>query len=272
MKYFLSSLICVVSAQLLSSNIVFAQTLNLKIAPANIIIDGNIKEWGDSLAYTDDKTKLDYTLANDNDNLYLVIKTKNKEQQTDILGAGITFNVDVKGRNKITYAITYPERSFDQNSFINMDSDQVQLQIQSALYRRIKVDGFSDIDKSLISTSNPNGIRIAIGYDASGYLIYEEIIPLTLFHAEKYLDKEWAFNIKLNGLENQNVQKETDMAPSNIQSVMVAVPSGSPSPLVAAKLLKGGRRPSSASAGSAGNISITKPVDFWGKFRLAKVQ
>lgn len=273
MKYFLSSLIYVVSAQLLSSNIVFAQTLNLKIAPANIIIDGNIKEWGDSLAYTDDKTKLNYTLANDKDNLYLVIRTNNLEQQSDVLGGGITFSVDVKGRNKASYALTFPAGISLGSAGSAMDADQIMLKVKTTRFRKIKAEGFSGIDDGqLLSTSNSNGIEVATGYDENGYLTYEELIPLALFSAGKYLDKEWAFNIKLNGLQKSQQGQGQSLRENGgfTGTKLVAVPAGSPPPG-----MRDRRNPTPAGfaeAIKAQPVQTTQLIDFWGKFILAKFQ
>jgi hypothetical protein len=92
-SYFFAAFI----VQLLGVNICFAQTINLKPAPMHITIDGSLSEWGDSLSYYNNETQINYTLANDKDNMYLVLKTIDPIQQFRILSAGVTLSIDPKG-------------------------------------------------------------------------------------------------------------------------------------------------------------------------------
>lgn len=254
--------ICTGLVLIFSAGICNAQTLNLKAAPQAVTIDGDAKEWGDSLDYTNSATKLNYTLANDKDNLYLVIKTKAKNMQTDILGGGVTLSIDAKGRKRSTYAVTFPIGEDDPKGYINMDAQQTILMVQYIKLKKIKVDGFSDINDPQIANDNPNGIKVAMTYDANGYLIYEEAVPLKLFHAANLADKEWAFNIKLNGL-----QKQVKLESNVINQELIDMPAS------------GGRKGKNTAA-QPSNVSpfqdkpqivqLTPSLDFWGKFNLAK--
>lgn len=79
--------LCAVFVQLTYHGTTYAQTsgiIDLKPAPTTVAIDGSLQEWGDSLNYYNDKTKVRYTLANDKTNLYLVAKTKDLIQQANI--------------------------------------------------------------------------------------------------------------------------------------------------------------------------------------------
>lgn len=255
--------ICALSAQFTAISICNAQTTTLKTAPADIAIDGNSKEWGDSVNYTTDKlTNISYSLTNDNDMLYLVIRTKDASLQGNILGAGLTFSVDVKGRKKSTYAITYPISTGENTmAYMGMAPEVVKLRTRATHFKKIKAEGFDDISDDELEPMNRYGIKAAVGYDDSGYLVYEEAIPLRLFHAGAQLTKEWAFNVKLNELA------KAEKVPRLNSDEGAGDRSGPKRPGF------GPNRAQKSSPGLDKALGEALPaVDFWGKFTLAKVQ
>ncbi|MDB5030419.1 hypothetical protein [Mucilaginibacter sp.] len=262
MKTTCSYLLCATAVQLFTISICNAQTLALNTAPAGVAIDGNSKEWGDKMTYTDVKTKIDYTLTNDKDNLYLVVRTKDATQQSSILGAGITLSIDTKGKKKSSYIVTFPSSPADrdQSRYIDMPPQRIQGNTEmSAKFGKIHVEGFKDISEEELLVVNPYNILIAMSYDAaSGYLTYEEAIPLALFHAGDLATKEWAFNIKLNP-----VQGHEKAGPKLTKVANTAKPTDKSAGKDA------GRDEFSKSA-NIGLIDLTDEADFWGKFTLAK--
>jgi len=175
--------------------------MDLKPAPAVITIDGNAQEWGD-MPYTNDKGRISYTLSNDKDNLYLVVKTKDTVLQGDILGSGISFSIDRNGKKSTTFPAN---RLQDKSGYLYLNPTQVQIKAALTKYGKIAVEGFQAITDEQLSTANLYGIQIAMGYDDAGYLVYEEAIPLILFQADDPANKEWAFAIKINGLESKQI-------------------------------------------------------------------
>src|ERR1700761_5478039 len=71
---------------------------SLQAPTAKIVVDGNIKEWGDSLKYYNKENKIDYAISNDKENMYVAVKIKDRIQQIRVLNAGLTFSVDTKGK------------------------------------------------------------------------------------------------------------------------------------------------------------------------------
>lgn len=196
----------------------FAQKTSetLKVPPANVKIDGNLRDWGDSLRYHNEEKKLDYSLANDQDNLYMAIRLSDHTEQMRVLAAGLTVSINTKGKKKEEYSITFPVG--DQGSApgfgrhnMNMadsvtqaDRDEL-MRARLTRLRNIKVVGFPDIEGDMITTSNTYGIHTAIDYDANGYLVYEAAIPLKFFHTDPKDKKEWAFDFKINGINRQAI-------------------------------------------------------------------
>lgn len=202
------------AVQLLAANHSSAQNNknNLQAPPKSINIDGNIKEWGDSLRYYNDEKKLNYALANDKDYLYAAIRITERLDQIKVLNAGITLTIDPKGKKKDAFILTFPLSAPDEKpdppkprtdnaEITQADRDELMRERITKL-RFIKVVGFKDIDGEMITTSNTYGIKMAINYDADGSLIYEAAIPLSFFHAGSDAFKtEWAFNFKINGFQ-----------------------------------------------------------------------
>jgi YD repeat-containing protein len=202
-----------------------AQSVNpnqavLKMPPGNITVDGNLKDWGDSLRYFDVETNIRYTFANDKDNLYFAVRINDRSEAIRILKAGITLSIDPKGKKKDAYSITFPinvqegnlSSPIQQNGINEVtqaDRDELLRETITTL-RGIKIEGFKDIEGDMITTSNTYGIQTAINYDTNGNLVCEEAVPLKFFHLDGRSKAEWLFNVKINGIERPIQNKSSD--------------------------------------------------------------
>jgi hypothetical protein len=77
------------------------QTISLR-APAGVKIDGKTKEWNNRFQCYNHATSLFYTIANDDENLYLVIKAIDRDICKKIIGGGITLTFKRQMPEKIT--------------------------------------------------------------------------------------------------------------------------------------------------------------------------
>ena len=282
-------LLCTTGA-LLIQLVSYAQetSLSLKLPTTEVTIDGSNKEWGDDLSYYNTDKKVHYTIANDNVNIYLVVKTDDPVQQANILSSGLTFSIDTKGRKRSTYSTTFPlKKSVNTNSVDNILKEK-KLIADLIQIRKIGIKGFKDIDDDQLNFENIYGIKVDIDFDDKGYLIYEEAIPLELFHADGLTANEWSYNIKLNEVKQlMNIDEAVKMGYVTVKTAVVAVPAGSGPPSRSAvedAMRSSSSRQSSISASSipvssnpgssAGipprEIELTKPIDFWGKFKLSQ--
>jgi uncharacterized membrane protein YgcG len=249
---------------------------HLKAAPVNIVVDGSIKEWGDSLSYYSPEERLNYAITNSKDTLYLAVKIYDRSEIMRVLNAGLTFIIDPKGKKKETYSLTYPlnvqggssipfNRSPGENEEVSQEERNELLQEKLTRLRGIKVVGFKDIEDDMITTSNSYGIQTAVNYDDAGNLIYEEAIPLKFFHADNKAD--WAFNIRINGIQRP---KPTD--DSNGESGGGGGRGGMGGGGMGGgggRHGGGGKRAGGPTSNEAGG-EMAKSVDFWGKFYLAQ--
>jgi YD repeat-containing protein len=187
--------------------------LTLSAPPAKIAIDGDAKEWGDSLRYYNKEKHLNYSLANTNDTLYMAIRFNDRVDQMRVLHSGLTFSIDTRGKKKETFSITFPMNTTGNGPLNQLHADTdgaVTKQDREELMRErittlrgIKVTGFTDIEDDMITTSNTYGFQTAVNYDDAGNLVCEAAIPLKYFHADGAAKNEWAFNFKINGIERK---------------------------------------------------------------------
>jgi hypothetical protein len=266
-------------------------------APANVKIDGKLNEWNDSFQAYNKVTHLYYTVANDDKNLYLVIKTSDATTNAKITAGGITLAINTEGKkkDKDVYSLTYPiiPRNTGRPAGGNFNavgggggvrtmsvmiggpgggqrgSAPDSAMIKAAHERtanaakEIKVSGFKDITDSLIAIYNEYDIKATIGYDKEGSFVYELAVPLKLLSMAADSKNEIAYNIKLNGLQ-LNFRM-----PDNAGPAAGGGEAGGGPPGGGMRVMTFGDPP----GGGKGGIDfqeLTSPSDFWGKYTLAK--
>lgn len=185
-----------------------------KPAPAHIAIDGQVKEWGDSLAWYSPAERLNYSIANSKDTLYIAAKIYDRSEVARIMHGGITFVIDPKGKKKETFSITFPlnvgstasrpvfehDNQGDEDTVSKADREELMRERITTL-RGIKVVGFKDVEDENITTSNTYGFQTAIDFDDNGNLVCEAAMPLRFFHVDDPFKNQWAFDIKINGIQ-----------------------------------------------------------------------
>jgi len=172
-------------------------------APANVNVDGKLTEWGDSLALYDVKTKLNYTVANNDTDLYVIAYITDPKLRRKIMAAGITVSVNPEGKKHKTYSLTYPvpdgKAIFKPHTG---DDDGEDIQKPSLLQSTtIKVSGFKEVESDVITTNNTYGFKAAIKFDDKHNLVYETAIPIKMLNIKPGKNDEMEINIQVNGIE-----------------------------------------------------------------------
>lgn len=244
-------------------------------APENIKVDGRNTEWNDTFQAQNKRTGIFYTMSNDDKNLYLVVKSTDLTTNAKILAGGITLAINTEGKKKekesitLTYPlINRPAQGGGQGGRRQMgvimnggsrgsqtpeqrDSTMAVMQKrQLGQVKEIKISGFKKTTDTLISVYNDLGIKAfsSIGNDKAFF--YELAIPFEELGISKDTPKEFAYNIKLNGLQLQGLDGGGG----------------------------GGRGGFGGGRGSGGNFGsrnsgidyqeLASPTDFWGKYTL----
>jgi hypothetical protein len=143
----------------------------------DVIIDGNGTEWQRGLYY-DKESDLVYSIRNDDDYMYLFLKTQNRTTQMQLMRAGFTVWFDAEGGNDHSFGIRYPLARQDAHSELHPESDDQQIpsDIEKALLE-LEIVGAQKEDVQRFSTLDVPGIRVKMSRSQET-LVYELRVPL----------------------------------------------------------------------------------------------
>ena len=196
------------------------QSIGLRV-PAGIKIDGNIGEWGNKFEAYNKATQIFYSIANDNDHLYLMIHITDITIINKAVAGGITLTVsNFAGKNdSAKIAITFPRFykqdrayniSFNYKSSLIKDSLQNKEQIDSIrqsfirklAYRAkiIGIEGVKGFPDNVISVYNSGDIKASASFDDMLAYNYELSFPLSYLRFKTGDKTKLYYQIQLNGL------------------------------------------------------------------------
>lgn len=182
-----------------------------KWAPANIKIDGQATEWPKPLQFYNNVTKLFYTIANDQENIYVIVSVPDPQSQQKIMRSGLTVSLNATGKKKGGASITFPLTENINTGAPDVPeasraliAGELKKQILANL-KEIKVDGFDSIPNGNIPVHNTFGIQSAASFEASGNLVCELAIPLkALGITAVAADKPIAYHFKVNAMKRED--------------------------------------------------------------------
>ena len=205
---------------------IYAQVQKVSLRPpAGMKIDGKILEWPNNKLNTYSvENKLTYTVSNDDDNLYLSVRTTYFYGSAKTINGGLTFtvskSVDKKAREKAkdNVAITFPVLDFETaqgivntlNSYEHVAHDTIKqqrahdslmlvLNTKTAnAIKDIKVIGIKEIPDPLISIYNETGIKVMGGFNRAMAFVIEMAIPLKYLGFSANDETKFSYNIRLN--------------------------------------------------------------------------
>lgn len=176
-------------------------------APANIKIDGKPTEWNNQFQAYNKSTSLYYTMANNNDNLYLTVQATDRVAIEKMLGGGMTLTITHKNSSA---SITTPTSSAPNRANIvkalrsaEPVTEDLLNELNKGLannFKEITLKGIGAIPDSIISVYNDYGIKVTSLLDINKAFTCELAIPI------KYLSQQvnagaFDYNIKLNGVK-----------------------------------------------------------------------
>jgi len=203
-------------------------------APGDIKIDGSSAEWNNTFKAFNTATDVFYTLSNDDDNLYLIVKVTDPRTIFKIIESDIAFTVNPTGKksrdNKNNMVFTYPlldsnirpriviNAGLNVKPNINIGVRQgIQIDkyysgfppatdsmkaIANKLFAKnateIKVKGIGEIPDTLLSVYNEKGIRVAATINQKGAYTYELAIPLKHLGISVENNPKFSYSIRLD--------------------------------------------------------------------------
>lgn len=170
----------------------------------DIVIDGRLDDWGDSLRYEHSGQQFRYHIKNDIENVYVAMRVSNKDRQMQIFAQGLAFTVNTKGRKRDGPTVYFPVADrLAFRSIMSADNDDRPDDMRKgalAAIRAIYVMRFDDVLDGQISLENTYGIQAKATLDTADALCVEIVIPLKRLGVSIDGEEEVAFNVKINGV------------------------------------------------------------------------
>lgn len=245
-------------------------------APADIKIDGDASDWDSKMVAYNKNTELYYSIANDNQSLYLLIQADKSDIITKIIHSGITLAINMKEKkDKESFMMTYPRYKkgevplyFTMNNPAEGEPDSIKasLQIDSLINKknqqladRLKYIGIKNIGQtidSILTVNNEKRIAATVRLNNKLVCTYEVSIPLKIIGLDLEKEKPFYYHIILNGLTNTG---------NNVEIIQTAY---------GERITFTGNDGKTYVLPSAGNkgMALAFSTDFWGNYTLAKSQ
>lgn len=176
-------------------------------APANIKVDGKATEWDNKFQAYNKSTAVFYTMANDADNLYLVMQATDRLIIDKILTNKLTFTIlNAQDKNIVPISIITPSFPGNNSYFSNLmknPSDSLVNVTNKALaanLKELKTTGISVITDPIISVYNDYGIKFAVRADNEKACNFELQLPIK-YMSHLIAANSFSYKIQVNGLD-----------------------------------------------------------------------
>jgi hypothetical protein len=256
-------------------------------APANVKIDGKLNEWQNPFINTQKFTgflsafnpscRIYYTLANDEKNLYLIVRGLGNGVSKKVLAGGMILTIshaaEKKNRTKDpgNVAITFPVPQDPKTTALIMNTiNQIQDLTEDSIANRKQIDsldaiadkmvnnamkeirvvGVKEISDSAVSVFNTEGIKAAMQFIQVQAAI-EIAIPLKYLGLSANNPATFSYNIRIDAVP--------------VASRAFQVDPNKPAP----EVVVGGTVMVMSNI-SPNNGYAWNPTDFWGEYTLAK--
>ncbi len=236
--------------------------------------DGISNEWNEPLNEFNSDTKLAFALANDDQNLYIVIESLDPETTMKVLSGGITLNINTTGKKKTGVELTFPLRErppipAEGDKATVIPNDGKHEPDEKIMGKGIKVSGFKNIADGIVAPENNYGIQSGMVVKPNRDLIYELAIPLSQLQVDLNLKKPIAYNIKLNSFK-RGAGKPGGMREGGEHGKGGGMGGGRGGMGGGGKMGGGGGGGRGGQRPSGGENAVDQKSDFWIKYLLIK--
>jgi hypothetical protein len=161
-----------------------------------IVADGNSADWGLPLRFGTEDGALQYSITNDNQNIYISAATSNRATQMRILRSGIAFYMDVKGKKNKTMGVVIAanDMPLGPNNFAagkgkrefgkNKEGEDIKKQGLESV-RSFSTIGFVNMENRTYDLKENGIIKVGIDYDAYNNLVVEAVVPINQVYTKQ---------------------------------------------------------------------------------------
>ncbi len=179
-----------------------------QLLPAEVNIDGKLNEWTDKLNAYNKATRLEYVMANNDDDLYLAVRSEDVGTTAKILAGGLTLNINTSRKKKddgpsiifpLTNAAyeTTEEGRVRANFEVLTDSAAIVKEIKG--FKFIGVNNLTGVQDSVLSIYNVQGVKAQMSYE-NEVLVCEMMIPKKVLGLTDF-STPFAYHVRLDGVE-----------------------------------------------------------------------
>lgn len=168
-----------------------------------MIIDGALDDWKNGFQAYNTKTGTFYCIANDDTNLYFIIKTGSHQALKKVLLGGIAFTLKKENSRTVDGILRITHPAYDKsipNWQINWDppadttnkifnrkeADSIMKARNEMLSKKLKLLALKEMNNNsdtLLSVYNAKGIKIRSKFDITSSYVTEWSIPLKLIYS-----------------------------------------------------------------------------------------
>jgi hypothetical protein len=161
----------------------------------SVIADGNPSEWRIPLRFYDSDTKLNYTLSNDDEKIYLCVRIVDELSQAKVIRSGLNIWFDTLAKKNKQCGILFPVpdkggdeyqtdgsgASSNRGGKKGGDVDAVKNKFLRQA-NQMQLVGFKKSIPDYLAPENEYGINVSINWDVNNIMIYEAVIPFKTFY------------------------------------------------------------------------------------------
>jgi len=175
-----------------------------------VVVDGDPSEWFIPLRFYDADTKLNYTLSNDDEKIYLCVRIVDELSQAKVIRNGINIWFDTLAKKNKQCGILFPvpDKGADdyQTDGASTDGDGgghhrgggsgkhggVDAVKKKFLRQanQMQLIGFKKGIPDYLAPENEYGINVSINWDVNNIMIYEAAIPFKAFYKPALVAKD----------------------------------------------------------------------------------
>lgn len=194
---------CAASHQLKQSPEVFIKKGVWHYSP--VTVDGNDSEWTVPLFFSDDKYHLTYSITNDEDYVYMVLKTGDIATQAKILYNGVSLGMSGATAKKNTLFIQYPvpRKDYGNGKAGHYTTNSRATNSNTDIY---EIKGSSSGNGLHFRNQRDGRIHVQLGFNKRKEMVYEVQVPFSLFKSPFRKNKNEQLNcrIAISGFERKS--------------------------------------------------------------------
>ena len=208
----LLALFAICSGNLYAQNLPKVQQGGMKV-PTAVKVDGNLSEWNNSFKADNPANRFYYSIANDEKNLYLVVKMQEVNGNFKAIKGGVHLTIfagttksisfpHFKNRNEQIHDYSHKGLYYSKNrspeNLKALDSVfQAGNKLAATTFKEIDLVDEKGLPLQTISLYNEHGIRAAGRFDKDMHYVLEMSIPLKYLGLEDQNNLKFKYNLGL---------------------------------------------------------------------------